>query len=121
MPNAKRRPDDEIHQEWATDTSADGKPSGDLALEVIFDEDSPDSKWTTHIYRLDDPDKRLSRGDKTAIVIEGLDQTRERALTTLLNDEGEGSSTRSKILSLLAQDPDLRWAAKQYFGFCFIA
>lgn len=111
MPNAQRRPDGEIHQEWATDTSANGRASGNLALEVIFDKDDPNGNWTTHTYRLDDPNKRLSRGDKTAIVVEGLDRTRERALSALLNDEGKGSSTRSKILSLLAQDSDLRWAA----------
>lgn len=111
MPNAQRRLDGEIHQEWATDTSADGKASGKLALEVIFDNDDPDGNWTTHTYRLDDPNRRLNRGDKTAIIVEGLDRTRERALMALLNDEGKGSSTRSKILSLLEQDPNLRWAA----------
>lgn len=109
MPNAQRRPDGEARQEWATDTSADGKSSGDLALEVVFDKDDPDGNWTTHTYRLDDPDRRLSRGDKTAIVIEGVNRTRERALTVLLHGEAKGSTARSKILNLLSQDPDLRW------------
>ena len=111
MPNALRRPDGETHQEWAKDTSAGGKPSGNLALEVVFSNDDPDGEWTTHVYRLDDQGHRFSRGDKTAIVIKGVDRTRQRVLTELIHGEAKGSTARSKILNLLSQDPDLRWAA----------
>lgn len=109
MPNAERRPDGEIHQEWADDTSANGKSSGNISLEVIFDEDTPDGQWTTHIFR--SPDKRMNRGDKTAIVIGGLSEDRERELTALIHGTGTGSTPRAQILSLLAQDENLRWAA----------
>ena len=114
MPNAKRRPDGEIHQEWAHDTSNDGKASGPHNLEVAFDGDDPDTRsWTTHLYAEDQPERRMSRGDRTAIVIAGVSRERALELTELVSGEAQHSrgSERNKILDLLAGDENLRWVA----------
>ena len=113
MPLAPRRPDTE-RQEWLSDTSNNGKPSGNLALEVAFDNDDPRGEWTTHLYGMDRPDLRLSRGQNTAIVIEGVSHARERELNALIHRslEGDGSRVaRDRILELLNGDDKLRWAA----------
>lgn len=123
MPNAKRRPDGEIHQEWLEDTSNEGNRSGDLALEVAFDDDNEDGQWYTHLLRPDEAGQypgRLSRGDRTSIMIKGLSNDRQRQITELIHKpfRGEGivvandvTTRRAKILQALTEDPNLQWAA----------
>lgn len=114
MPNAKRRPDGEIHQEWAHDTSNDGKESGPHNFEIAFDNDDPDTKaWTTHLYAEDQPERRMSRGERTAIVIAGVSRERAMELTELVSGEARypRGSERAKILDLLVSDANLRWVA----------
>ncbi|MBU0577745.1 hypothetical protein KJ742_00955 [Patescibacteria group bacterium] len=111
MPNAPRRQDTDPSQEWATDTSNDGQPSGNLSLEVAFNNDDPDGEWTTHLINPDFGNQRLSTQNRTAIMIEGLSWERQRALTLLVHGEHPARTKRGKILGLLAQDPDLRWVA----------
>lgn len=114
MPLAQRRPDDGESQEWATDTSNNGQPSGPFNLEVAFDGDDPRGSWTTHIYHQDRPDLRLSTGHKTAIVIAGVDHEREQELSALIHShlkktEQRARVERDKILESLLKDDHLRW------------
>ena len=112
MPIRTRRSDESPRQEWATDRSNDGKPSGDHSLEVLFDDDAPDGTWTTHLFATGDNEHRLNRGDQTAIVLEGLSRERAAELTQIICDiDDRRGAQRTKILDALSQDGNLDWAA----------
>lgn len=101
------------NQEWLQDVSNDGKPSGDISLEIAFNGDDPDGQWTTHVFNDGDHVHRLSRGQNTAIVIEGLSRDRERQITLAIHtgiDERRGTQ-RGKILGALGEIDGLKWAA----------
>lgn len=104
-------------QEWLEDTSNDGQPSGNISLEVCFDNDNPEGRWTTHVFRDGDHNKRLNRGMNSAIVVEGCSPERERALTDLINtaaDKGRGT-VRTRILDMLLRDDNLRWGPQNEY------
>ena len=118
MSNGLRRLDDDsgLHQEWATDTSNGGKPSGEFTFEIAFDKDDPDGQWTTHLIRgRENYDRRLSRGDRTAIMIEGVDHIRKTqisdAIHAAVDDPGYKGTQRAKILRALAEMEGLDWTA----------
>ncbi len=112
MPIGPRRSDESPRQEWARDKSNDGKPSGSHSLEVVFDDDAPDGMWTTHLFPTENNERRLNRGNKTAIVLEGLSRERAAELTrTICDIESRRGTQRGRILDALAQDENLDWAA----------
>jgi hypothetical protein len=117
MPNGQRRLDDDggIRQEWGSDTSNGGQPSGDTTLEIEFTHDDPNGEYGTHVLGDGDFDKRLTRENKTAIMIEGLSRERIDFIRQKLGEKVDKAnpatkkgSTRSRVLRAL-DDDNLRW------------
>jgi len=88
MPNRLRPSDQGHHQEWLKDTSVNGQPSGDLALEIGFKDNDPNGYWSTHLLRpvQDGWDRRLTREQETAIIIQGLSSYIKGVIATLWNN-----------------------------------
>ena len=102
------RPSDDIHQVWGTDISKNGGTSGSLVLELFPDKDGT---LTAHTYPERGPEKRMSRGNPEAIVIEGVSRTRIAVLLALLPGNVGRGTPRRAALEALEQDPEIRWAA----------
>lgn len=107
MPLGKRLPDGEMHMECARDTNPN--ESGLHAIEVAFANDDPNGDFTIHALT---GELRLSRGHKTAIILEDLTYKRDHKLAALIceaADNSKGVTTRNKILNALGQEPNLEW------------